>query len=316
MLRRRLATIARSTPCHGLLAAGLVLFWMSPALAQSVAPDGAGLSVFAAIVLGLVEGVTEYLPVSSTGHLLVTNEILGLGGTESEDAALDAYAICIQAGAILAVFVVYLDRIRQMVDGLLGRSDEGRQILLAVIVAFVPTALIAVAVFDVVREQLFGPTPIALAWFVGGLGILALSRSGFFDRAGTELAGITLRQAAMIGVLQTFAVWPGTSRSLVTIIAGLLVGLNLRSSVEFSFLLGLVTLSAATVFAGLSDGQAMIDNFGYLTPVIGLIVAFVSAVIAVRWMVAWLNERGFEIFGWYRLAIGLAAFAAIGLGWL
>ncbi len=292
-----------------------ILWWMSPAAAQ-VGSDGEGLSVFAAIVLGLVEGITEYLPVSSTGHLLVTNEILGLGGTESADRSLEAYAICIQAGAILAVFVVYLDRIKQMVDGLLGRNDEGRQVLLAVIVAFVPTALIAVVIFDLVREQLFGVTPIAIAWLVGGLVILALSRSGFFDRAGVELAQITLRQAGLIGVMQALAVWPGTSRSLVTIIAGVLVGLSLRAAVEFSFLLGLVTLSAATVFAGLKDGQELIDNFGYLTPIVGLVVAFVSAVAAVRWMVAWLNDRGFEVFGWYRLAIGVAAFAAIGAGWL
>ena len=104
------------------------------------------LSAVQAIILGLVEGVTEYLPISSTGHLLVTNEILGLGGTASEDRALEAYAICIQAGAILAVFVVYLDRIRQMFEGLLGRSEEGRRVLLAVLTSFVPTAVIAVAI--------------------------------------------------------------------------------------------------------------------------------------------------------------------------
>jgi undecaprenyl-diphosphatase len=296
---------------------GVVALWMMPATAWSESQaDGQGLSVFAAIVLGLVEGVTEYLPISSTGHLLVTNEILGLGGTDSADKALEAYAICIQAGAILAVFVVYLERVRQMLEGLLGRSEEGRRILAAVVVAFVPTALIAVAIFDLVREQLFGVTPIAIAWFVGGLVIIALSRSGFFDRAGVELTEITLRQAGLIGVMQALAVWPGTSRSLVTIIAGVLVGLTLRAAVEFAFLLGLVTLSAATVFAGLSDGQEMIDNFGYVTPIVGLVVAFVSAVAAVRWMVAWLNERGFEVFGWYRLAIGVLAFAAMGVGWL
>ncbi len=305
----------RATILVPLAFALVILWWMTPAAAQTTG-DGTGLSVFAAIVLGLVEGITEYLPISSTGHLLVANQILGLGGTESADRSLEAYAICIQAGAILAVFVVYLDRIKQMFDGLLGRSEEGKQILLAVIVAFVPTALIAVVIFDLVREQLFGVTPIAAAWLVGGLVILALSRSGFFDRAGVDLTQITLQQAALIGVMQALAVWPGTSRSLVTIIAGVLVGLSLRAAVEFSFLLGLITLSAATVFAGLKDGQELIDNFGYLTPLVGLIVAFISAVVAVRWMVAWLNDRGFEVFGWYRLAIGAGAFAAIGVGWL
>lgn len=321
MLRRQ-----RPFPMPRLLAAlavfAVAVLWMGPATGWTplTAPadeaDGQSLSVFAAVVLGLVEGVTEYLPISSTGHLLVANELLGLGGTESEDQALEAYAICIQAGAILAVFVVYRDRVKQMIEGLLGRSEEGRRILLAVIAAFVPTAIIAVAIFDVVRDRLFGVGPIAVAWFVGGVGIIALSRSGFFDRAGVELTEITLRQAGLIGLMQALAVWPGTSRSLVTIIAGVLVGLTLRAAVEFSFLLGLVTLTAATAFAGLTDGQVMIDNFGYVTPIVGLVVAFVSAVAAVRWMVAWLNERGFEIFGWYRLVIGVAAFAAIGLGWL
>lgn len=289
-----------------------------PAAAQAVGADGTeiSLSVFAAIVLGLVEGITEYLPVSSTGHLLIANEILGLGGTDEADRALDTYAICIQAGAILAVLVVYKDRIRQMLDGLLGRSEEGRRVLTAVLVAFVPTAIIAVAIFDLVREQLFGPGPIAIAWLVGGLIIIMVTRTGFFERAGIELSEITIRQAGLIGVLQAAAVWPGTSRSLVTIMAGIAVGLSLRAAVEFSFLLGLITLAAATAFAGLSDGSELIDTFGVVTPLIGLVVAFVSAVAAVRWMVAWLNERGFEVFGWYRIAIGWIAFAALGAGWL
>ncbi len=295
----------------------LALLSAGPVLAQGgTADDDIGLSVFAAVVLGLVEGITEYLPVSSTGHLLITNEILGLGGTQAADDALDTYAICIQAGAILAVLFVYQERIRQMIDGLLGRSEEGRRVLVAVIAAFVPTAIIALAIFNTVRDRLFGPTPIAVAWLVGGVGILILTRRGFFDRAGAELATITFRQAGLIGLLQAAAVWPGTSRSLVTIVAGVLVGLSLRAAVEFSFLLGLITLTAATAFAGLSDGAELVDTFGVVTPVVGLVVAFVSAVAAVRWMVAWLSDRGFEVFGWYRIAIGILALGAVGLGWL
>lgn len=274
------------------------------------------LSVFSAIVLGLVEGLTEYLPVSSTGHLLMANEILGLNTNEEAERLLDAYAICIQAGAILAVLFVYKERILQLLDGLLGRSEEGRRILFAVMAAFVPTALIALAIYDPIRENIFSAGFIAIAWVVGGLVILGLSRSGFFDRAGIELGEMTIKQAGLIGLMQAIAVWPGVSRSLVTIIAGVLVGLRLRAAVEFSFLLGLITLSAATVFAAKSDGAELVNQFGFVTPAIGLIVAFVSAIAAVRWMVAWLNEKGFEVFGWYRLAAGLASFVAIGLGWL
>ncbi|MEM7337855.1 MAG: undecaprenyl-diphosphate phosphatase [Actinomycetota bacterium] len=301
-----------------LVAGGLflaTLAWMFPAAAQS--GDGSeGLSIFAAVVLGLVEGLTEYLPVSSTGHLLVTNEILGLGGTEDADRALEAYAICIQAGAILAVLVLYQERIRQMLDGLLGRSEEGRTVLLAVIAAFVPTAIIAFLFQDLVRDNLFGVVPIATAWLVGGIGILVLTRSGVMERVGIELHHITLTQAGLIGIGQAIALWPGVSRSLITIIAALLVGLSLRAAVEFSFLLGLLTLTAATAYTALQDGELLVDTFGVVTPAIGLVVAFVAAVASVRWMVSWLQNRSLDVFGYYRIAIGIAAFAAVAIGWL
>ncbi len=302
------------------IATAVVLFvvaagWALPAAAQSGGGE-AGLSVLAAVILGLVEGLTEFLPVSSTGHLLVANEVLDLGGTEAADQALDAYAICIQAGAILAVLVLYQERVRQMIDGLLGRSDEGRVVLVAVVAAFIPTAIIGLALRGVVRDRLFGAGPVAIAWLVGGLAILALVKTGLLERAGVELGRITTRQAVLIGILQAVALWPGVSRSLVTIVAGVLVGLSLRAAVEFSFLLGLVTLSAATVLTAISEGDLLIDTFGIVTPLVGLVVAFVAAVISVRWMVTWLQSRGLDVFGYYRVVIALAAFAAIGVGWL
>lgn len=293
----------------------VVALWALPAGAQA-GDELTGLSVFSAIVLGLVEGLTEYLPVSSTGHLLVTNEILGLGGTEAEDTALDAYAICIQAGAILAVLVLYQERIRQMIDGLLGRSAEGRTVVLAVAGAFVPTAVLALAFGRLVRDNLFSVAPIAIAWLAGGIAILVLTRLGLLERAGAELHQITVRQAVLIGLGQALALWPGVSRSLVTIVVAVLVGLSLRAAVEFSFLLGLVTLTAATALTALTDGELLIDTFGLLTPAIGLIVAFVAALASVRWMVSWLQSRSFDVFGYYRIAIGVAAFVAIGAGWL
>lgn len=279
--------------------------------------DGAdGLSVAAAVVLGLVEGLTEYLPVSSTGHLLVANDLMGLGGTDRADRALDAYAICIQVGAILAVLVLYQVRIRQMVDGLVGRSDEGRTVLLAVVAAFVPTAIIGFTLRDVVRDNLFGVGPVAAAWLIGGLAILALTRTGLLARAGIELGAVTGRQAVLIGVGQAVALWPGVSRSLVTIVVGVLVGLSLRAAVEFSFLLGLVTLASATVLTAVDDGELLVDTFGIVTPLIGLVVAFVAAVVSVRWMVSWLERRSLDVFGWYRAGIGVAAIGAIAVGWL
>jgi len=273
------------------------------------------LSALEAVILGLIEGVTEYLPVSSTGHLLVANKILGLGGTEASDEALETYAICIQSGAILAVLVLYKARVWQMVDGLFGRSEEGRRVLLSVVAAFVPTAVIGRYIFPFVRDRLFGDVSfIALAWILGGLAILALTRTGFLDRGGFDLVDLSTKHAALIGLLQAVAIWPGVSRSLVTIVAGVLVGMNLKAAVEFSFLLGLVTLSAATVYAGSTGGSLLIETFGIATPLVGLVVAFVSAVVAIRWMVGWLEQRGFEIFGWYRLVIGAGALAAVATG--
>jgi undecaprenyl-diphosphatase len=284
--------------------------------AEETAPQIDDLSVTSAVILGIVEGLTEYLPVSSTGHLLVTNEILGLAQTPEAERALDTYAICIQAGAILAVLLLYRERIRQMLDGILGRSEEGRRVLAAVVVAFIPTAIIGLAIVDWVRERLFGIGPIAAAWLVGGLAILALTRSGIMERGGRELTELTMGRAALIGVAQAIAMWPGTSRSLITIVAAVLVGLSLRAAVEFSFLLGLVTLSAATLATAAQDGAELVDLYGVATPAIGMVVAFVAAVASVRWMVSWLENRSFDVFGWYRIVIGLAALAALGLGWL
>jgi undecaprenyl-diphosphatase len=233
------------------------------------------LSILASVLLGIVEGITEYLPVSSTGHLLVSQQILGLGGTEQSDLALDTYAICIQAGAILAVLMLYRSRVTQMVSGAMGRDDQGRRLLFATIIAFTLTAVLALLLEDPVRSRLFGTGPIAVAWVIGGLAIFILVRSGRLDRAGAAITEITYRQAAIIG---------------------------------------LATLTAATAYEALKNGQNLIDTFGILTPLIGLVVAFISAVIAIRWMVSWLQERGFEVFGWYRLAIGVGAGIALATG--
>ncbi len=288
----------------------------TPALASGFAQDGTEveLTILQAIILGLVEGLTEYLPVSSTGHLLVTNELLGLNETEVSTEAINTYAICIQVGAIVAVLFLYWERIRQMLDGLLGKSDEGRQILVAVLIAFTFTAVVGLSTEDFVMDNLFGVGPIAGAWIVGGIVILALSRTGWFDQAGVELGSLTWKNAIVIGLIQALAVWPGVSRSMVTIIGAVLVGLSLRAAVEFSFLLGLLTLTAATAWAGLGGGAELIDTFGVTTPLIGLVVAFVSAMAAVKWMVAWLNDKGFEVFGWYRIAVGIIAFGLLAAG--
>lgn len=300
----------------------IVLARLLPAEAASTAPVAtsavadagsaeSGLSVSSATILGVVEGLTEYLPVSSTGHLLVSTRLLGLGGTPEADKALDAYAICIQAGAILAVLLLYWRRIAQMLEGMVGRSDEGRRVLVALIAAFLPTAVIGFLLKDPVEHRLFGVGPVAVAWLVGGVAILVMERQGFLHKAGHGLDELTARQAAIIGLVQAVALWPGVSRSLITIVGAVVVGLSLPAAVEFSFLLGLVTLGAATVLTAASDGKLMVDTFGTVTPLIGLAVAFLAAVVSIQWMITWLQSRSFDVFGWYRLAVGAVALGAV-----
>ncbi len=280
----------------------------------TAADDPTTLSWSSAAVLGLVEGITEYLPISSTGHLLVAERVLDLGGTKAADDALDTYTICIQAGAIVAVLLLYRRRVGQMIAGLFGRDVGGRQLLVATVVAFVPTVIIALALEDPIRSRLFGVGPVAAAWLVGGLAILFLVRSDRLHRGGLAITDLSVKHAAIIGVAQSIALWPGVSRSLVTIIAALLLGLSISAAVEFSFILGLATLGAATIYEGAKNGGELVDVFGVANPLIGLVVAFVSAVVAVRWMVGWLEQRSFEVFGWYRIAAAVIVTGAVALG--
>jgi len=251
-----------------------------------------------AIVLGAVEGITEYLPVSSTGHLLVTQRLLGFTGDAGKVAA-DTYAIAIQLGAILAVVALYRQRIGQLFQGLVGRDEEGKHLLIRLIVAFLPAAAIGVALDHKIKEHLFGPWPIVAAWAVGGAFLL-----WWKPKHGTgSLNSLTIKSAAIIGVAQALALWPGVSRSLVTLVAALLVGLEIGGAIEFSFLLGLATLTAATALDLAKDGGTLLDDYGWRQPLLGALVAFVTAIFAVRWLVGYLRTRPLIIFGWYRLLI-------------
>jgi undecaprenyl-diphosphatase len=264
----------------------------------AVTADAGPLTPLKAIILGAVEGITEFLPVSSTGHLLVTQRLLDLG-TGTGKAAADTYAISIQIGAILAVVAVSFRRLVQMGNGLIGRDQVGRDLLVRLIVAFVPAAVVGLALGDTIKEQLFGPWPVVIAWFVGGAFLLWWKPAN----GATVLEHLTIRNAAIIGCAQILALWPGTSRSLVTMIAALAIGMSMSAAVEFSFLLGLATLSAATVLDLAKDGGTLLDLYGWQTPLLGTLVAFVTALIAVRWFIAYLRRRPLTIFGWYRIAI-------------
>jgi undecaprenyl-diphosphatase len=207
-------------------------------------------------VLGVVEGLTEYLPVSSTGHLYLATRLLGIGGTPGAAAASNAYVIAIQIGAILAVNWLYPQRIASMLRGCLGLDRHGLALAQGIMIAFFPAAVIGLIFGEAVKERLFGIWPITWAWLLGGIAILLVSRwvHGHSGRGG-DLGGLTFGGAFVIGMLQCIAMWPGVSRSLVTILGGVLVGLSVQAAVEFSFLLGLVTLGAATCYEILREGR-------------------------------------------------------------
>ncbi|MBU0677539.1 MAG: undecaprenyl-diphosphate phosphatase [Verrucomicrobia bacterium] len=265
------------------------------------------MGIIPAAILGVVEGLTEYLPVSSTGHLIVAQRLMGIGANADEKTAADAYAICIQSGAILAVIGLYFRKVRAMALGLVGRDREGRRDLVNIVVAFLPAALVGLLFAEAIKSHLFGLWPIVAAWFAGGAAILIVgwSRRGHPPWTGKDIDSLTAGKALVIGLIQCLAMWPGVSRSLVTIVGGIIVGLSLPAAVVFSFLLGAVTLSASTAYDMLSHGQAMLAMYGPASLLTGFVVAWISAIAAVRWMLAFLNKHGFAPFGYYRVAIAL-----------
>lgn len=319
-VRTFVALIALSVICLG-----LVLQFQTPTAASATETDVAAdqtsatdstvaknqMTTWKAMVLGAVEGITEYLPISSTGHLIVTQRVLGIGDTPETKDAADSYAIAIQFGAILAVLVLYRKRIQSLLRGLFGKDAEGRNLLLSLVLAFLPAVVIGVAIEKPIKSNLLNVGPIIGAWIVGGLLLLYLAPKIKPDRAGFAITAITPKHALIIGGAQVLAMWPGTSRSLVTILAALAVGTTLAAAVEFSFLLGLMTLGAATLFETAKDGSAVVDAYGWFTPLVGLVFAFIFAALAVKWMVTWLQTRSLAIFGWERLTV-----AAISIGLL
>ena len=301
-----------------LLCAGILLAASTLASAADLKTEGDGrpvMSTAQAAILGIVEGLTEYLPVSSTGHLLLAERIMGIGnadGGQGSQDAIEAYTICIQAGAIIAVLGLYFRRVRQMLAGLVGKDRDGRTLFINIVVGFLPAAVIGLLFNGLIKAWLFGPWPVVAAWLAGGLAILAVHWHRKSQPAtageGVSLEELSWKMALVIGFAQCIAMWPGVSRSLITIVGGVLVGMSLPAAVEYSFLLGVLTLGAATAYDTVKHGQEMLQTFDVPALATGLVFAFVSAVAAIKWMVAYLNRHGMALFGYYR--VGLAVVVA------
>ena len=289
------------------------LLILSAVLTGSASEVSAGsgpnpLGVLDAVVLGIVEGVTEYLPVSSTGHLLLTQHAMGLADTPDKKRSADAYAVIIQIGAILAVLGIYRQRVCRILLGCLGKDPDGLKLAVALIIAFLPAALSGFLFEDMIKKYLFGPWPVALGWIVGGIAIFFVPADPGrieYPETSKSIEAIGVRIALFIGLFQMFALWPGISRSLATIAGGLIAGLSLGAAVEFSFLLGLITLGAATVYEFIQQGGRMLTEYGFLSPSIGILSAFISAWISVKWLIGYLKRNGLHVFGYYRIILGL-----------
>ncbi|MEX0742717.1 MAG: undecaprenyl-diphosphate phosphatase, partial [Phycisphaeraceae bacterium] len=236
------------------------------------------------VVISVVQGVTEFLPISSTGHILLVQRAMGIPA----GPAADAFAVCIQAGAVLAILGLYFRRTRQIGMGLLGRDTQGLKLGVNIVLAFLPSMVAALLFYEPIMAM-FGLGPSVVTWFIGGLVILLVAR--WHSRRTAETAAgnggggggvddVTWRMALIIGLVQCLALVPGTSRALAAILGCLLVGMSMRASVEFSFLLGVITLTAAGVYEGWQNGLEMFTVYGWDVLLVGLIATAIAAAAA------------------------------------
>jgi undecaprenyl-diphosphatase len=259
--------------------------------------------LYIALVLGIVEGLTEFLPVSSTGHLVLADHLLGAG--EEGHASFD---IVIQLGAVLAVFIHYRKLLAERAVGFVRGEPRARQLALALIIAFAPVAILGLLFRKIIKAHLFGPVPVAIALIVGGVVMLVVER---WLRTRTEhatldgLEHVTPKRALIIGLGQCASLWPGTSRSMATIIAGQLTGLSTATAAEFSFLVALPALGAATVYEGLKARHELLASGGGMALVVGLVTSFVVAWAALAGFLSYVKRRGLEPFGYYRIVLGI-----------
>jgi len=256
---------------------------------------------FVAALLGVVEGLTEYLPVSSTGHLILAGHFLGVDGE-----ATKSFDVVIQLGATLAVAAYYRKLLWTRATGLVRGDPAAKNLAIALGVAFVPTALAGLVLRKAIKLLLFGPIPVAAALVVGGLVMIAVER--YRARQSTPsldgLEHVTPRRALLIGLGQCVSLWPGSSRSMCTILAGQFSNLSTATAAEFSFLLALPTLGAATIYEAVKARHELFAPEQRLELVIGTVVSFFVACAVVAGFLRYLRRRGLEPFGYYRIALG------------
>lgn len=262
-----------------------------------------------AFILGIVEGLTEFLPISSTGHLIIAGDLLNFDGPE-----VNTFSIAIQAGAIFAVCWFYRVKLWNILTHLFKPGKE-QQLAINIVVAFLPAAVLGVIFADMIERLLFNAVTVAMALVVGGLIIFWIenlhAKRSYAPRVQT-MDDMTIKDAFLVGCMQCIAMIPGTSRSGSTIIGGLVLGLSRKAATEFSFFLAIPTIFGATVYS-LGKTFLRVSNehsFVWTSDMtwgfsIGFVVSFVSALIVVKWLLRYVSSNDFKPFGWYRIIFGL-----------
>jgi undecaprenyl-diphosphatase len=259
-------------------------------LAQVAGPT---LDAFHAVLLGVVEGITEFLPVSSTAHLILASRALHIRETEF----LKSFEIIIQLGAILSVVVLYWRRFLNF------------EVLKKLVVAVIPTGVIGLTVYKAIKGYLLGNvTVVLLALLIGGVALIMFERFSRVEERDVDFSEITYKKAFLIGLFQAIAVIPGVSRSAATIVGGSLIGVSKRTIVEFSFMLAVPTMLAASGLELLKNRSALQGNMSVLA--IGFVVSFITAILAIKSFLGYIKRRDFSAFGWYRIALAIVFFLA------
>jgi undecaprenyl-diphosphatase len=248
------------------------------------------MTIIQAIIIAIVEGLTEFLPVSSTGHMILTSSILGV----ENNAFLKTFEISIQLGAILAIVIMYIKRFFKSFD-----------IYIKLLAAFIPTAIVGFLAYGFIKEYLFNPIIVAVTLIAGGIILILINRKMVSQVSKyKEVEDISLKNAFFIGLIQCVSMIPGVSRAAATIVGGTFNGFNKKQAMEFSFLLAVPTMFAATGYDLLKTPVQFTHN-DIILLLIGLVTAFIVAWIAVKAFIAFVEKHGFAFFGWYRIAVGI-----------
>ncbi len=258
-----------------------------------------------ALILGVVEGLTEFLPVSSTGHLILAGWLLGFAGPPGK-----VFEVAIQLGAIVAVCILYFRRLWR-VAAALPSSVTARRFVLALALGFLPAMVLGVLLHGFIKGVLFSPWVVVTSLVAGGVAILVIER--LRPRVRVERAeDVPPRTALVVGFCQALAMVPGVSRSGATILGGVLLGVERRAAAEFSFFLAIPTMLAATVY-DLYKNRALLAADDLVTIAVGFLAAMITAIVVVEGLLRWLQRHTFELFGWYRIAVGLVMAGVLAL---